>query len=231
MRHDTDNTAGPVARTGTERHPLMPFLPGNARLLMLGSFPPKKERWSMDFFYPNFNNDMWRIIGMVFFGDRRYFETCCGEATDGKPKKFDRERITGFCSGKGIALYDAACEVRRLRDNASDKFLEIVTPTDIGALLASIPECNTIAATGEKAAEAVSAYFGCGQPATRRPRQRLRRGTIPSGRTAPLRPNRPSASPSQPRHAARPDVPRRLRPPRHAASRGRSPHGARFPTP
>lgn len=166
MRHDTDNMAGPVARTGTERHPLMPFLPGNARLLMLGSFPPKKERWSMDFFYPNFNNDMWRIIGMVFFGDRRYFETCCGQATDGKPRKFDRERIAGFCSGKGIALYDAACEVRRLRDNASDKFLEIVTPTDIGALLASIPECNTIAATGEKAAEAVSAYFGCGQPAT-----------------------------------------------------------------
>lgn len=26
-----------------EQHPLEPFLPGNARLLMLGSFPPQKN--------------------------------------------------------------------------------------------------------------------------------------------------------------------------------------------
>ena len=73
-----------------ERHPLQPFLPGNARLLMLGSFPPKKERWSMDFFYPNFNNDMWRIFGLIFFNDRNFFVT-------GDGKHFDREKIMQFC--------------------------------------------------------------------------------------------------------------------------------------
>ncbi len=36
-----------------ERHPLEPFLPENARLLMLGSFPPQRKRWCMEFFYPN----------------------------------------------------------------------------------------------------------------------------------------------------------------------------------
>ena len=40
-----------------EQHPLEPFLPGNARLLMLGSFPPQRKRWSMEFYYPNWNND------------------------------------------------------------------------------------------------------------------------------------------------------------------------------
>mgnify|MGYP001188992102 CR=1 FL=1 len=50
-----------------ETHPFAPFLPEKAKILILGSFPPKKERWSMDFFYPNFNNDMWRIFGLVFF--------------------------------------------------------------------------------------------------------------------------------------------------------------------
>ena len=50
-----------------ERHPLEPFLPANARLLMLGSFPPQKKRWSMEFYYPNWNNDMWRIVGLLFF--------------------------------------------------------------------------------------------------------------------------------------------------------------------
>ena len=47
-----------------ESHPLSPFLPEGARMLMLGSFPPKQERWSMDFFYPNWINDMWRITKM-----------------------------------------------------------------------------------------------------------------------------------------------------------------------
>ena len=49
----------------SELHPLEPFLPANARVLMLGSFPPKRIRWSMDFFYPNLQNDMWRIVGYL----------------------------------------------------------------------------------------------------------------------------------------------------------------------
>ena len=36
----------------SELHPLEPFLPVGARLLMLGSFPPQRVRWSMDFFLP-----------------------------------------------------------------------------------------------------------------------------------------------------------------------------------
>lgn len=59
----------------SELHPLEPFLPVGARLLMLGSFPPQRVRWSMDFFYPNLQNDMWRIVGLVFFGDKGYFLT------------------------------------------------------------------------------------------------------------------------------------------------------------
>lgn len=50
----------------TEAHPLEPFLPEGARLLMLGSFPPARSRWSMEFYYPNFQNDMWRVMGLVF---------------------------------------------------------------------------------------------------------------------------------------------------------------------
>ncbi len=56
-----------------EKHPLAPFLPEGARILMLGSFPPKKERWSMEFFYPNWINDMWRIWGLIFFNDKEHF--------------------------------------------------------------------------------------------------------------------------------------------------------------
>ena len=49
-----------------EWHPLRPFLPKNGRVLFLGSFPPQRRRWCMDFYYPNFINDHWRIEGEVF---------------------------------------------------------------------------------------------------------------------------------------------------------------------
>lgn len=141
-----------------ERHPLKPFLPEGCRLLMLGSFPPERRRWSMEFFYPNFNNDMWRIMGLIFHGDRDRF-VVAGE------RRFDRAAVEAFCTERGIGLYDTACEVRRLAGNASDKFLEVVTPTDIGALLRTVPACCAVAATGEKAAETFAAAVGCDAPA------------------------------------------------------------------
>ena len=41
-----------------ETHPLKPFLPENGKLLMLGSFPPPKARWKMNFYYPNYQNEI-----------------------------------------------------------------------------------------------------------------------------------------------------------------------------
>ena len=142
----------------TEIHPLQPFVPEHARVLMLGSFPPKRERWSMEFFYPNWINDMWRIMGLLFYGDKHHFEAA-GE------KRFDRERIVAFCTERGIALYDTATEVRRLKDNASDKFLEVVTPTDVPALLRCMPQCCTIVTTGEKATDTLCALLQVDRPA------------------------------------------------------------------
>lgn len=140
-----------------EKHPLEPFLPEGTNILMLGSFPPERKRWSMEFFYPNWGNDMWRIWGLIFFGDKQYFEITAD-------KRFDRERIAAFCSEHGIALYDTACEVRRLAGNASDKFLEVVTPTDLRAMLRRLPHCRAIVTTGEKATDTLIEQFGCAKP-------------------------------------------------------------------
>lgn len=130
----------------TETHPLQPFLPAKATMLFLGSFPPPKARWSMDFFYPNWINDFWRIMGLIHYSDKQHFEIK-GE------KRFDKERIVNFAIEKGIALYDTATRVRRLKDNASDNFLEIVEPTNIGSLLAEMPQCTNVITTGGKASE------------------------------------------------------------------------------
>lgn len=148
--------------SATEKHPLEPFLPEGARILMLGSFPPARKRWSMEFFYPNWINDMWRIWGLIFYDDKEHF---VAEEADGKKaKRFDRERCAGFAAEKGIAMYDTACEVRRLKDNASDKFLEVVQATDLPALLKNIPECSAIVTTGQKATDIIVQMFGCEEP-------------------------------------------------------------------
>ena len=145
-----------------ERHPFEPFLPQDACVLFLGSFPPQRKRWCMEFYYPNWLNDFWRICGLVFYGDREHF------VIPGQ-KRFDLPKIISFCTEKGIALYDTATEVRRLQDNASDKFLEIVTPTDLPALLARIPSCHTIVTTGQKATETILSACSSPSPATPAP--------------------------------------------------------------
>ena len=124
-----------------EKHPLEPFLPAKAKLLMLGSFPPQKKRWSMEFYYPNLNNDMWRIFGILFFDDKDY-----------------------FLNEKGIALFDTASSIRRLQDNASDKFLEVVEATDVTALLRQLPECKAIVTTGQKATDTLRQQFNVEEP-------------------------------------------------------------------
>ena len=137
-----------MAEPVIETHPLPPFTPPNAKLLMLGSFPPPRARWKMDFYYPNFQNDMWRIFGLVFFGAADYFVEA-----DGKNKRFREAEIRAFLAEKGIAVYDTAYKVRRLQGNASDKFLQIIEPVDLAALLGRMPLCDTIMTTGELATD------------------------------------------------------------------------------
>lgn len=140
-----------------ERHPLKPFLPPNARLLMLGSFPPPRKRWCMDFFYPNRTNMMWEIFGEVFFRDHNWL-------VDVDNKTFHKEDIVRLLTEKGIAIYDTATAVRRLSGNASDKDLEIVEKTDIEALLSQLPLCHDLVCTGQKSFSVLTEDYGVAQP-------------------------------------------------------------------
>ena len=135
-----------------ETHPLQPFLPATAKLLMLGSFPPPKNRWKMDFYYPNYQNDMWRIFGLIFFKDKDHF-------LDLPTKNFKEQQIREFLIQIGVGIFDTAYQIKRLQGNASDKFLEIVTPTDLSKLLVQMPLCNTIMTTGDKATDTLMQHF------------------------------------------------------------------------
>ena len=131
-----------------ETHPLPPFLPKNAQVLLLGSFPPQQHRWKMQFYYPNYQNDMWRIFGLLFFNDAHYF-------LDLEEKSFKEEQIRAFLTQIGVAIYDTAYQVIRLNNNAADKFLQIHALTDLETLLAKIPDCRHIVTTGDKATDSL----------------------------------------------------------------------------
>lgn len=140
-----------------EQHPLGFFLPSNAQILMLGSFPPPKARWSMNFYYPNIQNDMWRILGLIFYNDPGYF------LIPGK-KAFDEEKAKTFCREKGIAIGDTAESIIRQKGNASDKFLEVVKPICPEEILHEIPNCKAIVITGQKAMDTLLGVLPANEP-------------------------------------------------------------------
>lgn len=135
-----------------ERHPFKPFLPNGCKLLMLGSFPPSQKRWCMNFFYPNFTNDMWRIFGLAFFEDKQHF-------VDEANKTFKLDELKAFLTAKGVGIYDTATAVNRTTGTAADKDLEVIEPTNLDELLLQVPACKNVVVTGQLAADVLRAHF------------------------------------------------------------------------
>lgn len=142
---EIDFTEEPILET----HPFKPFIPENAKVLIMGTFPPQPKRWAMEFYYPNRTNDFWPIMGLIFLGNKNALY-------DSQTKSFSLPAIKELLNDKGIALSDTGHRIRRLKGNASDKFLEIVDPVDLPCLLNKMTACKAIATTGEKAADVIA---------------------------------------------------------------------------
>lgn len=100
----------------------------------------------MEFHYPNFQNDMWRIYGEVFFSQADYFQVP-------NEKRFDAQRIKDFLWHKGIALCPTVRQAIREKDNASDQFLIVVEAVNLAEILPQVPHCRWIFTTGGKATQ------------------------------------------------------------------------------
>lgn len=132
-------------------------MPPNAKALIMGTFPPGEKRWAMDFYYPNPINDFWRIMGLIFYGDKEAL-------WDASAHSFRLPEIKRLLIDKGIAMNDTARKVCRLKGNASDKHLEIIEPVPLYDLLKDMPECRCVATTGEKAAQVVASITSTPMP-------------------------------------------------------------------
>lgn len=142
----------------TETHPFAPWIPEGAKLLMCGTFPPSPKRWSMEFYYPNYINDMWRIFGIIYFDDK-------DALVDAEHKTFRLEEIKALTRRIGLALSDTGREVVRTRNSAADKDLAIRDHIDLPAMLSGMPDVVAVATTGEKAAGVIADITGTAIPA------------------------------------------------------------------
>lgn len=111
----------------------------------------------MPFFYPNRTNDFWRIMGLIFLGNR-------DALWDAEQGRFNLDAIKSLLNREHIALWDTGMAVRRLKGNASDKFLEIVEPIDLATLLDENPTISHIITTGEKATGVIAVQAGVEMP-------------------------------------------------------------------
>lgn len=124
-----------------EAPPFPPFLPANATVMMMGTLPPTPEKWAMSFYYPNWQNDMWRIYGLAFFADSEYFQVP-------DEKRFDPEKIRAFLRERGIALCSTVGKAVREKGNASDKFLRITQAVDLENILPQVTKVKFLLTTG-----------------------------------------------------------------------------------
>lgn len=135
-----------------EVHPFEPFLPSNAKLLMLGTFPPAPKRWCMEWYYPNFTNDMWRIFGLCFFGDKLRF-------VDQDHKTYRLQELKDFLRNRGVAIFDTCLRIRRTKGTASDKDLEVIEQADLDSMLRALPECKAVIAAGQLATTLFTEHY------------------------------------------------------------------------
>lgn len=136
-----------------ETHPFPPVLPPQATVMMSGSFPPTADKRSMQFHYPNYQNDMWRVYGDIFYHDPKHFEVA-GE------KRFDAERIHAFLMARGIALCPSVRRAVREKNNAADAHLRVIEPLDLPAIVQQLPQLRHIFTTGGKATEVLLGFTG-----------------------------------------------------------------------
>jgi hypoxanthine-DNA glycosylase len=100
-----------------ETHPFKPYVPPNATVLIIGSFPGRDitQRNTTDdtWFYGTRRNQFWDIISSVYDIELK--------TTEDKKELFNKA---------GIAIADIFLSIKRTGENNSDTSLEVVTYND-----------------------------------------------------------------------------------------------------
>lgn len=107
-----------------EEHPFETYLPSNAKLLIIGTFPTQKNNFRFKFFYSGKENSFWNIIEKVFKHTFKYNE---GEEAV--------EERKAFLQSKAIGITDMHEKCYRKNNFSTDENLFPIILKDIFTLL------------------------------------------------------------------------------------------------
>jgi G:T/U-mismatch repair DNA glycosylase len=131
-----------------EIHPEWDFdIPG-MKTLILGNFPPHKKRWDYEFFYPNKQNNFWKVLAAI----------------NGKPLK-EMRGVPAVIERKGImkklktGVMNIAGKVKRKGHSARDTDIEIIEYNDVLNVIKRHPELETIIIAGYSAKNSTARKF------------------------------------------------------------------------
>jgi len=120
-----------------EIHPFEPFIPQEATMLVLGTFPPIERCRDFKFYYPNnVGNRFWVIIEYVFNHKFQYWK-----------ENLAVEERKALLDKKHIAITDMVDKCVRSESNSSDKNLCEIEFRNICKLLRSRPKIRKIILT------------------------------------------------------------------------------------
>ncbi|EPY32910.1 G:T/U mismatch-specific DNA glycosylase [Strigomonas culicis] len=130
-----------------EEHPIGPAVHAGTRVVLFGTFPPVRKQ--IRFYYPNPQNDMWNMLGHLFYHDREHFYVA-----GASKRTLNEAAILHFASTSPVGFADHAQRVRRVAGNSSDENIDVLQRVDVQRdILAAAPACEAFIATGTAALE------------------------------------------------------------------------------
>jgi G:T/U-mismatch repair DNA glycosylase len=128
-------------------HPFKWYVPEYAETLVIGTFPPVKERWSYEFFYPNIQNLFWKILAKIAGHEL---------SLSGSEMVHNRKEILHVLK---VGITDMGGTIIRLKQDSKDESLEIVEYMNILGIIQSHPTIRKIILTSSSGRSSAFGWF------------------------------------------------------------------------
>jgi len=134
-----------VSEYREKMHPWEPFIPTNADKLILGTFPTAEiNRGAYEFFYPNPNNDFWRVLFQVA-------EKKLDDYKQAEPIEIRKQVLEDLKLGIG----DIGKKISRQKDSSKDDNLFPIEYTNIFLILETYSTIRKIIITSSSGGNSV----------------------------------------------------------------------------
>lgn len=120
-----------------EAHPNWFYDVPNMKVLIIGSFPPYKDKRNYDFYYPNKQNRFWKILAKIAGKNLEFFS--------GVEAVKERQKIMETLE---IGVEDMAKKIRRKNKSSLDRDIVIEEFYDIFKIIKDHPKLETLVIAG-----------------------------------------------------------------------------------